>query len=68
MRPRFDDDLDFFDVFEFLDGFNSTASSDFDSFAGLSDLDSMVSRVYATLLSMILQVYATSLRWMTSIR
>ena len=39
-RPHFDDDLDFFDVFEFLDGFDSTASSDlsFDSFAGLLDL------------------------------
>ena len=61
MRPQFDVDLEFFDGFasldgfELLDGFNSTASSDlnFDSFAGLCDLRSMVSRV--------LQVYATSL-------
>ena len=61
MRPQFDVDLEFFDGFasldgfELLDGFNSTASSDlnFDSFAGLCDLRSMVSRVS--------QVYATSL-------
>ena len=77
-RPQFDVDLEFFDGFasldgfELLDGFNSTASSDlnFDSFAGLCDLRSMVSRVlqvYATSLSMNLQVYATSLRWMTTI-
>ena len=76
MRPQFDVGLEFFDGFasldgfELLDGFNSTASSDFDSFAGLCDLGSMVSRVsqvYATSLSMNLQVYATSLRWMTTI-
>ena len=61
-RPHFDD------VFEFLDGFDSTASSDlsFDSFAGLLDLGSMVSRVRLTPLSMILQVQPTSTRWMTS--
>ena len=66
--------FDEIDVFEFLasnfdelNGLELLASS-FDSFAGLIDLESMVSRVYLTPLSMILQVQPTSTRWMTSMR